>query len=937
MSFFTIAVRWTAKVLFGLILIPGLNAQTPSTQQFSEPVWTDRIIHGQLTNGLRYFVYDSDKSTDPFNIRLIVNAGAIDENNHRGIAHAVEHMVFHETAQHPETIHQYLSKLGWKTGLQINARTGMAETQYMLRTRPDDALNIRQSVALLAQLALHAQIREASWQQERNVIIEEMRQGDSVAKRLNEQKKAIVRHGSRYADRTTIGTVSDLMQAKATDLAEFYHRYYRPANMVIIAAGNVDAPAFKQALNDYFSPQHPQQALARPYLNLPLQPQLIAQPIQEPHGVTSRVAFGLRSAQQPRDSLAGKREALENYFLRNLFKAEVRRRADRLPNGISNWSMTLDEPTPERLTLAFATTTDNYQSGLNFILTELERLYRHGLDAREFTQIKQKALRSLDDHADAVAKRDFAAWEDKITDAVLQHSVIENEDDYVQRTRAWIARLQLSDINRRLQSLLTSQDRFAYFQLPGHRSVQLPDAQAIDATEAKLRRSDLPDLPPATPTIAPPQIQASKRVMPMALPEPSGMGTGTLRTKKTVGTLPVITWQLSNGDKVLWLNRPTTDGKLYIRAISKAGYLNRRYPGFYSQTAVQLWQQSGFDFWKANDNDAYLSSATPHWTWVLQAEQLDLGAAVPPEGLPALLREYANYHVAGQIRPDVLAAVQPDLINTLTHEPSRQEQAWQLLRTGQQATEDQTLPKLDQLTRIARAHLAAPVTYYLVGQIDESRLHQQIQTYLTPIPRTHPLPGKPDLQQPGVHLKRLPFYDQDKATVRIQAYTVMTWRPEQAFLISTLTPLVQTALKEELRLKRSGVYSVTFDMHLDADSNRVIAELNFSCAPERADELRQAALAVLDKFPYQLEHLNMPRIQADIAYAEQLRMHDNNTWLRRMILSECAYGDQRYLEHNQQLVNRVTQSALRKAALSIFPFSNHISLITLPKPATTPE
>lgn len=927
-------VIWLLLSLFSwFILCVQAHAEI---QQPEAPAWDPQLIRGQLDNGLRYVAYNSGKSSEPFNLRLIVRTGAIDETGPSGIAHGVEHMVFQTTQGHPETIHRYLQDIGWKTGLQINAVTQATETQYMIRTRPQDALDLPQAVALLTELALFAEFDEAHWQAERQVILEEMRQDGGVASRINQQKKAITRNGSRYADRTTIGRREELLATPVTALQEFYQRFYVPNNMTLVASGAIDEATLRQALESTFGRVPAGPKVERPYVQLPLHQDLVVSKIQDPQGSSSRVAFGMRVPQEPRTTLAGQQQALENYFLRRLLRDHIRQQV--VPATVKSMVLSLDEPTPQRQTLAIAANTTDYAAGLTLILTELQRLRQHGLDQKAFAQVKAQALKTLENNQKAVLARDLAKWEDKITEALLQESVLEAYPIYAARTKRSIEQLQLAHLNQRLRQILAANDRFVYFQVPANIQTKTPDRDAIEAQIQQLQQQSLSAPVTRDARVHPDNngrsgVSAVLAAKPTALrlpAVPASTGGDILLTKR-YGEVPVTEWQLSNGDRLLWLNRPTPDGRVYIRALSQPGYMNQQYPAELSQIAVQLWQQSGFNFWSAEQQKQWQAAAVPHWTWQLQAGQLDVGAVARAGELEGLFREYWHSHHSGLIRKQALPDGQ-DALDQAQHPASESTRAFYQLRYGAAAPAvTRTLPARAQLEQIARQHLAAPTTFYLIGPLEERPLATLVQRYLASIPRHPLLTPQLTLQQPGQRHQQLAMYDSEKATVRVEGFTPMRWTPEQAFVVSALNPLVQSALRAELRLRRSGVYSVAFEMQLDPDSDRVVATLNFSCAPERAEELHQAALAVMSDLPAQLASLNFPRLQSDIRFAEQIRQTDANTQLRRLILSDRAYGDMRYLEHSPHLAQWITRQHLASATAAIFPLPNHVSLITLPR------
>src|SRR5215831_4253107 len=61
------------------------------------------IVRGQLANGLRYYVRANPKPEKRAELRLVVKAGSIlEEDDQRGLAHFVEHMAFNGTAHFPK-------------------------------------------------------------------------------------------------------------------------------------------------------------------------------------------------------------------------------------------------------------------------------------------------------------------------------------------------------------------------------------------------------------------------------------------------------------------------------------------------------------------------------------------------------------------------------------------------------------------------------------------------------------------------------------------------------------------------------------------------------------------------------------------------------------------------------------------------------------------
>ena len=105
-----------------------------------EPIAVDPTLRSDtLANGLRYYIRENASLDRRIEVRLVVNAGSVlEEEDQRGLAHAVEHMVFRGTRAFPgRTIDQYLESLGMRRGEGANATTTVDETVFRL-TIPAD-------------------------------------------------------------------------------------------------------------------------------------------------------------------------------------------------------------------------------------------------------------------------------------------------------------------------------------------------------------------------------------------------------------------------------------------------------------------------------------------------------------------------------------------------------------------------------------------------------------------------------------------------------------------------------------------------------------------------------------------------------------------------------------------------------------------------------
>src|SRR5882757_3457735 len=140
-------------VLAGVLALAGpiASAQTPppgretsaasvASYGLSQQMPVDpEVAVGTLPNGLRYYVRANGKPGRRAELRLVVKAGSVlEDEDQQGLAHFVEHMEFEGTRHFPrQSIADFLSSLGLSIGPDANAATSFDDTQYTLRVPTD--------------------------------------------------------------------------------------------------------------------------------------------------------------------------------------------------------------------------------------------------------------------------------------------------------------------------------------------------------------------------------------------------------------------------------------------------------------------------------------------------------------------------------------------------------------------------------------------------------------------------------------------------------------------------------------------------------------------------------------------------------------------------------------------------------------------------------
>ena len=215
-----------------------------------DPAWR----FGTLPNGLRYAVRRNALPAGQVSIRIRIDAGSLHEqDNERGWAHYVEHMLFRGTEAYPDRQARHIwQQLGASFGSDSNATTDATETVYQLDLPHADRTSLDTSLRVLADMMAAARFDPAAVAAERPVVLAEKERRPEISARALEISLPLYYSGLRYATRDTIGTDATLNGATAEGLRAFYRRWYRPDRAAIVLVGDADPAMLEELVRERF-------------------------------------------------------------------------------------------------------------------------------------------------------------------------------------------------------------------------------------------------------------------------------------------------------------------------------------------------------------------------------------------------------------------------------------------------------------------------------------------------------------------------------------------------------------------------------------------------------------------------------------------------------------------------------------------------------------
>jgi zinc protease len=240
-----------SSIALSLALTCYASAKTNWTHQASD-IAPDPAMHfGALENGLRYVILPNAEPPGRVSLRLHVGSGSLDEaEDQRGLAHFLEHMVFNGSRNFPnvEELIPQMQRLGIAFGAHANAYTSFDETVYMLDLPNVDADTLDLTFTVMRDFADGALLSAEEIDNERGVVIAELKSRDSVQMRLMEQRFKFMMPDFLAAERLPIGLEEVIRNAAREPFVNYYTDNYISTNMTFIVVGDIEVAEMEQRI-----------------------------------------------------------------------------------------------------------------------------------------------------------------------------------------------------------------------------------------------------------------------------------------------------------------------------------------------------------------------------------------------------------------------------------------------------------------------------------------------------------------------------------------------------------------------------------------------------------------------------------------------------------------------------------------------------------------
>ncbi|WP_159978471.1 MULTISPECIES: pitrilysin family protein [unclassified Novosphingobium] len=239
----------------GTMVAPSVGQADPWLYRGSDIPRDPEWHFGELGNGLKYAVRKNGVPPGQVSIRIRVDAGSLYETDaERGYAHLLEHMLFRQSKYLPEgAAIAAFQRLGATFGSDTNAVTSTTQTVFKLDLPNATPTSLDDTFKLMSGMVTAPTLSASNLKSDLPIVLAEMRERGGASKRVQDAMQKVLYAGQPLANREPIGTVESLTAATPASVRAFYSRWYRPDNVAVIVAGDVDPAMLESYVKKWFT------------------------------------------------------------------------------------------------------------------------------------------------------------------------------------------------------------------------------------------------------------------------------------------------------------------------------------------------------------------------------------------------------------------------------------------------------------------------------------------------------------------------------------------------------------------------------------------------------------------------------------------------------------------------------------------------------------
>ena len=898
---------------------------------------------GKLENGMTYYIRHNDKPEKRAEFYLATNVGAIQETpDQDGLAHFLEHMCFNGTKNFPgKTLLNWLESIGAQFGANINASTGVEQTQYMLNNIP----LVRESVVDTCLLIMHDYSHFVSCDPEeidaeRGVILEERRTRRNASWRIREKSYPYYFGDSKYATTSIIGSQENLQTFKPQSLLDFYHTWYRPDLQALIVVGDVDVDQVEAKIKTIFADiPAVENPTPKAVITVPGNVEPMVGIITDPEAPSTSIELIWKHEARPL-MLNNTVQGLMIDLIQSVVGGVMQERFSDIVSrpgapfidaylSIGSACTTLDMAMGQ-----VSVKEGEVLSGLKAYMTEIEKMKRFGFTEAEIDRAKVEIVSSYESNAKrADSRKNSELVPDLINNFFLNYSYMEPQQEY-QLVQALLEQIPAELINEFAKSLITEENFVLLYKAPEKEGLVHPTESQLLEVVKSVENMEI-------------QAPESEEIAAELLDSSALKGS---KVKKSKNILYGATqWELKNGVKVILLPTEYEKDRIMFKIVKDGGFSlveDEDLVSFESNLYSMYSNLNGVSSFNGTTLSKMLAGKKVSVSPSIGSLSSSISGSSTVKDFETALQLMYLYYTDPRFDEDAFAnavsslnALLPNVMNQPEYQLQKQLYKTLYNDNPRNVFVDETtvsrasLATIERVTRSLYSD-AAGATMYIVGNFDIDAVKPLVEKYVGSLPKgkkaTHWVDRNVDLSKDNKVNDFKVDMQTPKSTVLQVLRSDIPYTRAASVAASALNYILDMIYVETLREEEGGTYGASVSVSLSRRPKEVgVLEVYFDTNPSSADKLREIALEGIRKIaengPSE-EQFNKTIKNLEKNIPE--RKITNSYWMSALT-NWVDFGED-MVEEYEAAVKALTPADIQALASSFVNESNKIEIVMRP-------
>ncbi len=812
-----------------------------------------KITMGQFSNGLRYYIRENKKPENRAELRLVVNAGSVlEDDDQLGLAHFLEHMAFNGTknfAKH-ELI-KFMESIGMRFGPGLNAYTSFDETVYMLRIPTESEEVMEKAFQILEDWTRALSLENEEIDKERGVIIEEWRLGRGANARMMDKQFPIIFKGSHYADRLTIGKKKIIENFEHDVLKRFYRDWYRPDLMAVVAVGDFESAKVEPLVVKHFA-QLPKatDSRSRTVFPVPDHEETLFAIATDKEAMNTSVAVIHKLQLLDTSTVGAYRQIIVEQLYHGMLNqrfAELAQKKDPPFLGASSGKGQFVR-SKEVYMLNAGVKEDGIKQGLEALVVESERVSRNGFTPSELDRQKRQILRSVEQSYTERGKNNSNVYVSEYIRNFLGGEPIPGIEYEFELFKRFIPEITLEEVNQIGKDWLTEKNRVIMVNAPEKEGLVIPTEEDLHGVMKSVADME----------ILPYEDTSSELPLMAEIPE-AGEIVGT----KVLEDYGITEWILSNGARVILKPTDFKEDEIVFQAISPGGTSLESDEDFIpARTASQVISAGGVGEFSAIELQKKLTGKVASVRPLISDWEEGLTGNASPKDIETLFQLINLYFTSPRADETMFDVLKSRMKATLENRDANPMYVFydtfmRIITQDHLRARSLTVEKLEEmdLEKSLRFYKdrfadASDFIFVFVGNLDLEAIEPLVVRYLASLPSLN-------RQETWIDVGIRPPKGVVKKTVKkgvepqSQAAIVFTgpfeYTQASRNAIRAMGIVLQTRLRNKIREDLGGTYSIMASPSYDRIPVPAYSvTINFGTDPERVEELISVIFQEID-------------------------------------------------------------------------------------------